>query len=202
MKTLTAVLFVGGESRRMGLDKATLIFGGEPLWTRQLRILRELQPEKILISARTKPAWCPADVEVVLDEPQLQGPLSGLVAVMRKMETTHLLALAVDMPLMSATHLTGLFARAQMGCGVVVNEGDYYEPLAATYPQEARTAVVSFADHGGSALQPLIAGLVEKRLMLTVRISRKKRKYFQNTNTQHEFVRTAVVAFQHSGKGR
>ena len=194
MKTLTAVLFVGGESRRMGADKATLVVNNEPLWARQLRVLRELRPEKILLSARTKPVWCPAGVEAVLDEPQLQGPLSGLVAVMRKIETTHLLTLAVDMPLMSAPVLAGLFARAQPGCGVVADEGDYYEPLAAIYPQEARTAVVRFADYGGNALQPLIAGLVEKRLMLTVRISRGERKFFQNTNTRRELARVRPMS--------
>jgi len=63
MKTLTAVLFVGGAARRMGTDKASPLWQGEPLWSRQLRTLRELQPQKILISARTRPDWCPAAVE-------------------------------------------------------------------------------------------------------------------------------------------
>ena len=92
--TLTAVLFAGGEARRLGADKATLLWEGEPLWSRQLRTLRELAPEKILISARTKPAWCPPEIETVLDEPPARGPLSGIVAALKKMETTHLLALA------------------------------------------------------------------------------------------------------------
>src|SRR5437867_2135004 len=98
MKTLTAVLFAGGESRRMGADKAMLEIGGEPLWARQLRRLRELQPERILISARSKPAWCPAEIETVLDEPPSRGPLSGLAAALKIIQTTHLLALAIDLP--------------------------------------------------------------------------------------------------------
>ena len=44
MKTLTAVLLAGGESRRMGADKATLICDGEPLWARQLATLKKLSP--------------------------------------------------------------------------------------------------------------------------------------------------------------
>src|SRR5881227_573469 len=49
---LTAVLLAGGESRRMNTEKATIIFNGEPLWQRQIKLLRHLGPENILVSAR------------------------------------------------------------------------------------------------------------------------------------------------------
>ena len=39
---LSAVLLAGGESRRMGQDKATLEFRGGPLWQRQLELLDQL----------------------------------------------------------------------------------------------------------------------------------------------------------------
>lgn len=74
MKTLTAVLFAGDESRRMGRDKATLRIDGETLWPLQLRILRELQSEQIMVSTRGRPAWCPPEIETVLDQPPSCGP--------------------------------------------------------------------------------------------------------------------------------
>ena len=54
--TLNAVLLAGGESRRIGRDKA-MIDHGEALWQRQLRVLRELKPQEIFVSARTNPGW-------------------------------------------------------------------------------------------------------------------------------------------------
>src|SRR6185369_1099736 len=144
--TLTAALFVGGESRRMGVDKATLSFAGVPLWRRQLETLRRLRPEVLWISARTRPAWCPADVDVVIDDPPSRGPLSGLAAAAEKLQTTHLLVLAVDLPYMTAGHLEKLRGLARPGCGVIPLNETFFEPLAAIYPIEAAAEIKSTAD--------------------------------------------------------
>src|SRR5207253_814771 len=92
---ITAVLLAGGESRRMGRDKATVLFRGKPLWEIQFDLLRKLGPPEIFVSARTDPLWRPADVHFIADEPPSRGPLSGLVASMAKMRSAHLLTLAV-----------------------------------------------------------------------------------------------------------
>src|SRR5204863_6464760 len=97
---ISAVLLAGGESRRMGQDKATLLFHGKPLWQIQLELLQRLEPAGILVSARTDPAWRPADVQFVADDPPSRGPLSGIAASLAHMHTAHLLALAIDMPFM------------------------------------------------------------------------------------------------------
>src|SRR5256886_8660143 len=95
--TLTAVLLAGGESRRMGTEKATIVFNGEPLWQRQIKLLRHLGPENILVSARAERSWRPADTESVLDQPPSRGPTSGLTPALARTRTSHLIALAVDM---------------------------------------------------------------------------------------------------------
>lgn len=135
--TFAAVLLAGGESRRMGRDKATLKIGGEALWQRQLNLLRSLGPERVFVSARTAPDWLPADVELLLDDSPSRGPLSGLTKAFSAMQTTHLVALAVDMPFMTADELGRLLAEVTEGHGVVPVIGQIAEPLAAVYPAEA-----------------------------------------------------------------
>ncbi len=184
MKTLTAVLLAGGESRRMGADKATLICDGEPLWARQLATLKKLSPEKIFISARTKPAWCPPEIETVLDEPPSRGPLGGLAAALKKCRTTHLLALAVDLPRMNADCLRKIATATGDDFGAVV-KGDYYEPLCAVYPvnTEVLALIADHAKSGKQALQPLVEILVAKNYLRVLPRSEFDAQLFANWNT-------------------
>src|SRR5438876_10713712 len=102
---ISAVLLVGGESRRMGQDKATLIFRGKPLWQNQLDLLRALQPEEIFISARVDPPWRPSGVEFVSDEPPSRGRVCGLSATLARISGDYLLAFVIDMLLMGSHYL-------------------------------------------------------------------------------------------------
>ena len=183
--TLTAVLFVGGESRRMGVDKATLLIAGEPLWARQLRILRELKPEKILISARTRTMWCPPEIEVVLDEPPSRGPLSGLNAALKQIQTTHLLALAVDLPQMNVAQLQKLWRQAGADCGVMPGIGQELEPLCAIYPGgTVSLAAVAAALAGPDfSLRHFARGLIDRRRMTVMAVSDSERGCYLNVNT-------------------
>jgi molybdopterin-guanine dinucleotide biosynthesis protein A len=145
--TFSGLLLAGGESRRMGRDKATIEFKEQPLWKRQLELLRALIPEEIFVSARTAPAWLPGDVELLLDDPPSRGPLSGLTKALVTLRTTHLIALAVDMPFMTSDELGRLLEQVTEGCGIVPIIGNHAEPLAAIYPAEA-----------GSDFQAALAG--------------------------------------------
>src|SRR5467141_518888 len=135
LMNISAVLLAGGESRRMGRDKATLLFRGRPLWQIQFDLLRALQPEEIFVSARTDPPWRPSNVQFVSDEPPSRGPLSGLSATLARISTDYLLVLAVDMPLMSEDYLRLICNLIESDRGVLPMIGDRAEPLAAIYPK-------------------------------------------------------------------
>jgi len=146
----------------MGRDKATIHLDGRPLWQRGLDVLKELQPAALWISAATVPSWCPPEIEVVTDRMPSCGPLSGVPAGLRHMQTSHLLVLAVDLPQMTAEHLRELYGCAQPGVGVVPRHGNYFEPLCAIYPAEAAAAADEAISRSDASLQHFVQALLRQ----------------------------------------
>lgn len=183
---MTAALFVGGESRRMGTDKAAIIVSGRPLWSRQLEILSELKPERVLVSARMHPRWCPSTIDVILDEPPSIGPLSGLVAVLRQIKTSHLLILAIDLPQMTTTHLRNLWMMAKPSMGVIPKNGELFEPLGAIYPTETMTIAQDHLANEQFSLQTLANKLLKRNLASAYFLSNFEDPLYRNVNTPQD----------------
>jgi molybdopterin-guanine dinucleotide biosynthesis protein A len=181
--TFTAVLLAGGESRRMGRDKAAVVFRDEPLWRRQLRILRDLGPAKVFVSARTESSWLPDDTELLLDEPPSRGPLSGLTKAFARMQTSHLVVLAVDMPFVTREELRLLCSMATEGCGVVPVIGERAEPLAAIYPREAEPDFIAALAGPDLSLQPLVRKLAAADKIRMFSVPEEDQPLYRSVNT-------------------
>ncbi len=184
---ISAVLLAGGESRRMGSDKAALLFRGKPLWQIQLDLLRALQPAEIFISARTEPIWRPRDIRFVADDPPSRGPLSGLAASLVQMRSDHLLALAIDMPLMTEAHLRLLCDEIKPGCGVIPTIGDRAEPLSAIYPAECREDLLAALAGNDFSFQTLSKKLVRAGRLSVFRVGDRDAGLYRNLNEPADF---------------
>ena len=189
--TLSAVLLAGGESRRMGADKATIVFRGAPLWEWQLGILRGLQPEKIFVSVRVDPSWRPAETELLLDEAPSRGPLSGLTRALARMETSHLIALAVDMPFMTTEQMGLLLNLAAPGCGVVPVIGECAEPLAAIYPREAASDFATALAGKDFSLQGLVRKLAAANKVQIIAVPKNDEHLYRSVNERGDFLGAA-----------
>jgi molybdopterin-guanine dinucleotide biosynthesis protein A len=180
--TLTAMLLAGGRSWRMGRDKATLVFDGEPLWQRQLQELRKLTPTALWVSARTRPLWCPPELEIVLDEPPSRGPLSGLAAGLSRLQTSHLLVMAIDLPRVPVGHLRKLWSLAEPGKAVIPLNEDYFEPLCAVYPAEAAPLAEKALKTSDSSLQHLAREMFHKSRAQSYVLTPEERLLYLNLN--------------------
>ncbi len=115
-----AVLLAGGESSRMGRDKSALPVNGEPLWQRQLAVLRATEPAELFISGKSDGPYAGCGVEILPDEFPGCGPLGGIATALRRCKSDRLLVLAVDMPAMTAAFLRTLLEQSQRtGMGII-----------------------------------------------------------------------------------
>lgn len=109
----SAVGFVlaGGQSSRMGRDKALLPFAGRPLVAHTLAILREAGLEAQIAGAR---AALEEYAPVVPDTEPGQGPLGGICAALAVCACRWAVFLPVDLPLVPASLIAYLLHRAQI----------------------------------------------------------------------------------------
>lgn len=160
---LAGAVVAGGESRRMGEDKALIVVDGEALWRRQVRVLREAGAAPVWVVRRPgQTTLGAADVPELRDEFVDAGPLAGLHAALKAMpaDAAWLAVLAVDLPAMEAAWLRELSAACVAGRGAVARHARGFEPLAAIYPREALAVVTAQLAAGRFSLQATVAALV------------------------------------------
>lgn len=129
------LLLAGGKSSRMGRDKAGLLLEGKPFLAHMLEKGRSLGIEKCYISGCP---WDDPQAVTVWDLYPDRGPLGGLHACMKAMDTPYCLVLPVDAPTLPLIIPQGLLeaheAAAQPERVLLWEHGDRVEPLIAVYP--------------------------------------------------------------------
>ncbi len=130
---LCAVILAGGESIRMGSNKALLEVGGRFLIRRVLDSVRSLAG-LIVVSANDSASYEFLGLPVVADILKGHGPLAGLHAVMTRFPAALYLLLACDMPNLSEALLRRLLVAADGFDAVVPRTPDGGKhPLCAVY---------------------------------------------------------------------
>ena len=126
----TAIILAGGDSRRMGQDKATLEFYGQPLIQAVIDRLKPLFAVTILSVRQPRPEiLLPQVCDMQVDG----GPLIGLVTALEQITTQWAFVVACDMPFVAPALIEQLAQhRAQQQAIVPVVHGQL-QPLAAFY---------------------------------------------------------------------
>ena len=136
IKDCTAIILAGGDSQRMGQDKARLLLGGQTLLQRVAGTMQQVFPQTIVSVRQPRPE---INLPQVCDEPAENGqqggagPLAGLAAGLAHVTTPWAFVVACDMPFVEAA-MVELLAKSRSGYQAVVPvvQG-HQQPLAAYY---------------------------------------------------------------------
>ena len=180
---LTGVVLAGGQSRRMGRDKAGIEFEGQPMWLRQISLLRSIGLDECVISGRSDGPYAAAEIRVIEDAHGNCGPLGGILTALEYLDTDGILALAIDMPGVPVSLLQGLRDKArETGLSVIPRSAKGYEPLVAVYLKTAIATAAKRIRSGDFRLQHFVDELIAQELAVSFPVSEEQAAWFANWN--------------------
>lgn len=189
---VTGVILAAGRSSRMGRDKAFLtLANGTTLVAHQAALLRSLHVNDLLISARPHTDYGVPGAHRVYDAVPDAGPLAGISAALAHSTQPHLLALAVDLPRITAALLKSLLDSITPGAGAVPSTPRGFEPLCAVYPNtpDSRAALAAALASADLSLQHLLRAAVNAGWMRAVPVAEADLPLFANWNSPEDVAR-------------
>jgi molybdopterin-guanine dinucleotide biosynthesis protein A len=186
--SLFGLLLAGGRSNRMGRDKASMVIGTDGLNQGQ-RAVQELSPfcQKVFLSLRagqTAPEGC-EHLEVVRDNPELSGPLTGILAAFKQEPDAAWLVMACDLPFVTPEVLNKLVDARTDGTSFIAYASatdGLPEPLCAIYEPSARAILQRHAERNHLCPRHI---MIEERASL-LELPPSCRRALENMNTPED----------------
>ncbi len=152
VEKVSVAILAGGQSRRMGQDKAFLPVGGRPVIERVIQRVASLSDD-VTIVTNTPDPYRHLGLRMVSDVYPGKGSLGGIYTAIRAARHRYCLVVACDMPFLNPDLLRYLMSLAP-GFDVVI-------PRIREFPE------TMYATYGKGCLDPIERRLLADRLKIT-----------------------------------
>lgn len=149
---VTGVMLAGGQSRRMGQNKALMTLQGQRLIDRVAEVLRSVFTQCLMVT-NTPELYADLALPMVPDIFPDKGSLGGIYSAIYHAPTPHCLVVACDMPFLNVAVLRYLVDHISDYDVVVPDMHNELQPLHAIYSK--------------ACLQPIAQRLAANRLKIT-----------------------------------
>jgi molybdopterin-guanine dinucleotide biosynthesis protein A len=188
----------GGQSRRMGQNKAQILLQGRPLISYPLTALAcvALQVGIIAADSTDYANYLTAGVEFYPDQWPGCGPLGGIGTALQNSKYEYVINLACDMPLIDKALLTLLLQEAA-GYQVCVpcDAHGEWQPLCAVYHRSCLPSIDQLMATAGFAPRLLFSQVDTKIVpFTTIAALPNAQNYFTNINTPNELTEISMLA--------
>jgi molybdenum cofactor guanylyltransferase len=145
---IAGFILAGGESSRMGRDKALLELGGVPLIQRTARLVESVAGTPTVIG--NTEAYRSFGLRLIGDDWPGAGPLGGIATALRASDAPWSLVVACDLPYLTREWLDYLVARAgaSPADAVVPINALGAEPLCAMYHKRGEAGIRRALERG------------------------------------------------------
>ncbi len=160
-------LLAGGQSRRMGRDKALLPFHGRPLAAHLADVLAQVASPVTLLGPAER--YAALGLPVLEDRRPDCGPLAGLETALAATGQDWNLFVACDMPHVTPEALQNLLVAATGNDAAVARSADgRIHPLLAVYHRKLLPRVTNLLDQGERRVRALLEGRAVAEVPLDV----------------------------------
>jgi molybdenum cofactor guanylyltransferase len=184
---MTGIVLSGGESRRMGTDKAFLLLAKVPLIEHVLRALRSVCSD-IIIVTNTPERYAALNALVVTDALEKRGPLTGVYSGLLRSAEAYNMVVACDMPFLNPgliTYMAGLTSGYDIAAPRIAGR---IEPLHAIYNRSLIPLIKDRIQKDDQRIQGIFSE-ARVRYVTEAEIGRfdPEHQSFRNLNTREEY---------------
>jgi molybdopterin-guanine dinucleotide biosynthesis protein A len=165
--TAAGLVLCGGQSRRMGIPKASLPIGSETMLSRTVRLLSlAVQPVVVVAAGDQRLPELPAEILVARDVQPGCGPLAGLQAGLIAISDRAQVAFVsgCDVPLLSPGFVWRMLELLGDNAIAVPVQGERCHPLAAVYRTTVLPEVTRLLNNSSRRMTDLVERVMTRRV--------------------------------------
>ncbi|MDJ1178781.1 molybdenum cofactor guanylyltransferase [Roseofilum sp. BLCC_M91] len=185
---VASVILAGGQSSRMGEDKALIPWNGVPLLQRVSEVAAQCTDQVYIVTPWPDryQAIAPQHCQWIGESNPGKGPLVALSQAWQHIDHPWILLLGCDLPQLDPTllqHWIGQLDRMPASTlAVVPRQGKNWEPLCGFYHSTLQPRLKSFIESGGNAFQHWLSSLPVESLPVDARVA----QMLHNCNTPED----------------
>lgn len=152
---IVTVILAGGEGSRMGGDKPLRVLGGVKLIDRAIEQARSFA-SVTAVALRHNEQVGKGDFRIIRDEPEIEGPLAGLVSALRfasEADVDAVLTLPADMPFLPADLAKRLVEALPENGAAIASSGGHEHPVCGLWSIEAIKCISNYLSSGRRSLK-------------------------------------------------
>lgn len=181
-KSITGIILAGGQSQRMGTDKAGLPWEGKSFLEHIAAQLRPVVGE--LIISGNHAHHDAYGIRRIPDLQSYEGPLCGILSSIQASETPYQLIVSCDNPLLSRQVLEGLLAEPLSAGSVrAYSIQEAIQPFPGLYHKEIMHPLAEVMNRGERSIRKALNSLSLEILSLPA----EQELFFKNINTPQDY---------------